>query len=185
MKKMNKKKTLIIGLALMLMIGLASLAYFTDVETDTPSVTAGKVSLTDNTVAVNTELMVPGDTKELNLDATYGGNVEAKVRVKLFDAVESVPSTTTEGFKLNNEEVPFDLSEDAEDVFVKLDNVNKSGDSISLPLEIELLAASKNIYQDSTLTVSYEIQVLQDGNTTEEWETTEEGIIDIVPVTEP
>lgn len=169
---MKKKMTIGLGLALLVMISIASLAYFTDIKSGETNVVAGNVSLNDNTVAVDTDLMVPGDTKALSLSAIYTGNVEAKVRVKLSGLAESVPATLTEGFKLNNDSTPVDLSGD---VFIDAADVNTSGDLIELPLEIELLAASKNIYQDATFSANYEIQVLQAENTT--WSTIDQGLI--------
>lgn len=170
--KMNKKRTGILAVALMLTMLMASMAYFTDVKTGTTNVDAGNVSLTDNTVAVDTNLMVPGDVKALVLDATYTGNVDAKVRVKLYNPYESVASTVTEGFRINDAGTPVDLSSDA---FIDAADVSATITGISVPLEIELLAESDNRYQDSTFSVDYEIQVLQADNIT--WSTIDAGLI--------
>ena len=162
---MNKKKTVVLGLALMMMMGMVSLAYFTDVKTGTSAVKAGDVSLTDQTVAVDTKLMVPGDTKTLTLKATYTGNVEAKARVRVHSSTESVASTLTEGFV---------LKDGAGVVATKLAgtitelgaNVNAVTKDITVPYTITLLEESTNKYQNATFGFSYEIQVLQADNTT-------------------
>lgn len=184
---MNKKRTIALGLALILMISIASLAYFTDVKTGDTVVQAGIVSLTDNTEKIDTKLMVPGDTRTLNLNAVYDGNVDAQVRVRLFDAVGAVPVLDqAEGFQLKNGEEIYDLSADGAVVIIDdVDNVVVSDApeesvEIELPsLEIELLAASTNDYQDATFSVSYEIQVLQANEVT--WAVMDEGEIGIEP----
>lgn len=171
---MNKKTTIVLGLALILMISIASLAYFTDIKSGKSNVTAGNVSFNDSTVAVDTDFMVPSDKKTLQLSAEYTGNVDAKVRVKLSGLVESEEATDTEGFKLKNREEIIDLSKDA---FINAPDVSSSSTTISLPLTIELLAASTNKYQDETFSVDYQIQVLQAEHTN--WTAVDDGTINI------
>ena len=150
-------------LTIVAILGTSSLAFFTDVKGGVSSAKAALVSLVDQTVPVSTVKVEPGDVIPLNVRGKYTGNIDAQSRVLIKGSTNAVFKVYKRGTT-----VPLAVTPTGNVVYNSTAVVKPNG-LISVDLDIKLLEATGNEFQNSSYKFSYEIQVRQNDNAT--WET--------------
>lgn len=187
MKVETKRKITGGALAVAMLLGASSFAYFTDKTESTATGKTGTVTLEGVSTNDAMKNMAPGDVKPITLSTKYTGTLAAKTRVTFKEAKVAFADGTVKTFALDADTPGFGLMKGSDYVnpatYVIDTGVKNTGEMVTVTdLTLKLNEVTENEWQGATVEFVYVVEALQDAHTTAAWEEVGGGAIAILPV---